>query len=154
MADHMPAEARNNIMHSTLTLSEKARLMASDVFKPEDAVTIGDDVAISVNFPSEKDIDAAYAKLTVGGTVMVPLANQFWGGRFGQFKDKFGVLWMFHFQATDDGEKDFSIKPYLRFDKSCDEVMRHIRSIIGGNIDSMVSSIIFSDIPRYMLTTQ
>ena len=134
----MPENARNNIMHSTLILSQKARLMASDVYDPKDAVTIGDDVAISVNFPSEKHIDDAYAKLSAGGTIMVPLANQFWGGRFGQFKDKFGVLWMFHFQATGDCENEFSIMPYLRFDKTCDEVMRHIRSIIGGNIDSMV----------------
>ncbi|CAM9372875.1 unnamed protein product, partial [Ectocarpus fasciculatus] len=98
VADHMPAEARNNIMHSTLTLSEKARLMASDVFKPEDAateiVTRGTNVSMSLLFDDDKKVPTAFDQLSAGGTVIEALLPQFWGGLFGHLEDRYGLRWM------------------------------------------------------------
>ncbi len=42
------------------------------------------------------DADAARAlfeALSAGGRVTVPFAKQFWGDRYGNFTDKFGVQW-------------------------------------------------------------
>lgn len=40
------------------------------------------------------DADAAWAKaLAAGATVRFPLANQFWGDRYGQVTDPFGYHW-------------------------------------------------------------
>jgi PhnB protein len=40
------------------------------------------------------DADAAWAKaLAAGAQVKYPLANQFWGSRYGQLKDPFGFYW-------------------------------------------------------------
>jgi PhnB protein len=40
------------------------------------------------------DADAAWAKaLAAGATVKYPLANQFWGDRYGQLSDPFGHYW-------------------------------------------------------------
>jgi PhnB protein len=41
-----------------------------------------------------KDADAAWAKaLAAGAVVTMPLADQFWGDRYGQLRDPFGHKW-------------------------------------------------------------
>jgi PhnB protein len=41
-----------------------------------------------------EDVDAAWAKAVgAGATVTLPLADQFWGDRYGQLKDPFGHKW-------------------------------------------------------------
>jgi PhnB protein len=41
-----------------------------------------------------KDADAAFHQaVAAGGTVVMPLADQFWGDRYGQIKDPFGHTW-------------------------------------------------------------
>jgi PhnB protein len=40
------------------------------------------------------DADAVWGKATAAGaTVVMPLADQFWGDRYGQLKDPFGHRW-------------------------------------------------------------
>jgi len=40
------------------------------------------------------DVDAAWQQaLAAGAEVVMPLADQFWGMRYGQIKDPFGHLW-------------------------------------------------------------
>jgi len=41
-----------------------------------------------------KDADSAFQQaVAAGGTVVMPLADQFWGDRYGQIKDPFGHTW-------------------------------------------------------------
>jgi PhnB protein len=41
-----------------------------------------------------QDADAAFDKaVAAGGTVKMPLADQFWGDRYGQIEDPFGHMW-------------------------------------------------------------
>ena len=41
-----------------------------------------------------EDADAAWAKaLAAGATVEMPIADMFWGDRYGQLRDPFGHLW-------------------------------------------------------------
>jgi PhnB protein len=41
-----------------------------------------------------EDVDAAWAKAVAAGAVVtMPLADQFWGDRYGQLKDPFGHKW-------------------------------------------------------------
>ena len=41
-----------------------------------------------------EDVDAAWAKaIAAGAIVTMPLADQFWGDRYGQLKDPFGHKW-------------------------------------------------------------
>jgi uncharacterized glyoxalase superfamily protein PhnB len=41
-----------------------------------------------------KDVDAAIAKaVAAGATLTMPPADMFWGDRYGQLKDPFGVTW-------------------------------------------------------------
>jgi uncharacterized glyoxalase superfamily protein PhnB len=48
-------------------------------------------VVLTLNVP---DADASFAKAVAAGcTVTFPLADQFWGDRYGQVKDPFGFTW-------------------------------------------------------------
>ena len=112
--------------------------MASDVNQLTEPVVLGDSISVSVNFTTEEDINSAYEKLSSGGVISVPLADQFWGAKFGQFKDKFDVHWMLHFDSK-CASNSIEIVPYMRFVKNCKEVMGDIKQILGcGRYEEMV----------------
>jgi len=89
----MPAEDGERLMHAHLRLNG-ASLMLADWF-PEyaggaPAPTPGG-VTLHLQVP---DADAAFQRaLEAGASVHMPLADQFWGDRYGQVKDPFGHLW-------------------------------------------------------------
>ena len=68
--------------------------MGSDVAQPLPVVTKGNNVSISLLFKSNDKIRLAYDTLGLGGKVLEPLENQFWGGLFGHLEDKHGIRWM------------------------------------------------------------
>jgi PhnB protein len=96
-AAHMPAEAQNNIMHGTLTTKDFI-IMASDAGRPDGTLTLGNVVRMSLHFDNDAEIEATFARLSEGGTIIDPLADMFWGGKFGTFTDRFGINWLFNFQ--------------------------------------------------------
>ncbi|MBC2003949.1 glyoxalase/bleomycin resistance/extradiol dioxygenase family protein [Listeria booriae] len=61
-------------------------------------------VTLMLDFNSEdaEDVaalDALYKRVTESGVEIIdPLKEQFWGGKMGIIKDKYGLLWMFHAQ--------------------------------------------------------
>jgi PhnB protein len=92
MAAEAPEEWRDKVMHSTLK-GDGFDIMASDGgpdSKPEKESNISLCVALS-DEAKARDI---FDKLSVGGTVTMPLEKQFWGATFGQLTDKFGFDWM------------------------------------------------------------
>jgi PhnB protein len=97
-ANH-PPEAKDLIMHARVTKGSTAGLpvlMASDTMPghPFHAVA---GFSISIMCESVEEIDRIFAALSEGGKVGMPLADQFWGARFGMFTDKFGIHWMLNF---------------------------------------------------------
>ncbi len=91
--DSMPKEMANNVMHATLTKDGAVLLMASDKMDPSPYM-VGNNNWISLQCDTLDEINNCFAKLSVGGTVMMPLAVQFWGAMFGMLTDKFGMNWM------------------------------------------------------------
>ena len=85
------------IMHSHLKING-GELMLCDDFssdmktKSETPIALGGSpvtLALVV-----KDANAIWAKaIAAGATVTMPLADQFWGDRYGQLKDPFGHKW-------------------------------------------------------------
>ena len=57
-------------------------------------VNQGNNVYICLQPDTREEADALFAALSEGGTVEMPLADQFWGEYFGSFVDKFGIQWM------------------------------------------------------------
>lgn len=80
----------DKIMHSALRVGS-ALIMASDGCG-EGAGCSG--VSLALNVATEAEADRAFAALSDGGKVTMPLAKTFWSPRFGMLTDRFGVDWM------------------------------------------------------------
>lgn len=91
----VPDEAKNYIMHAILT-SNGVTLMASDTM-PNQPVTNGNSVSLSINCQSTDEINHLFNSLSDGGQITMPLEDTFWGARFGMLTDKFGTCWMFNY---------------------------------------------------------
>jgi PhnB protein len=51
-------------------------------------------ISLSLTLPDEAAVERAFAALSNGGKVTMPLGKTFWSPRFGMLEDKFGVCWM------------------------------------------------------------
>jgi PhnB protein len=98
MADRMPKEMKECILHSTLTTASFV-LMGSDM-TPETGLKKGNSVSLMLNCCSEADIRLYFDKLSEGGTVLHSLENTFWGALFGDITDKFGTNWILNFDKN------------------------------------------------------
>ena len=88
-------EDRDKILHVSFPIGTTI-LMGSDVpetFGPPR--TFGDNVSLSYTADSRMEADALFAAMSMGGTVVMPLEDMFWGDYFGACVDRFGVNWMF-----------------------------------------------------------
>jgi PhnB protein len=57
-------------------------------------VTFGNNFYISIDTDSRDEADKLFKKLSNGGKVEMPMADQFWGDYFGSLVDKFNIRWM------------------------------------------------------------
>jgi PhnB protein len=60
----------------------------------------GGNIRLSLNFEDVAEGEKLFEALSSGGAVEVPLRDMFWGAKFGQFTDKFGIDWMFDVALT------------------------------------------------------
>jgi PhnB protein len=90
-----PESAKNKIMHVQLPITESVHLMGSDSvegFGPP--LKPGNNFHVCVVAKDKAEADRAFAALSGGGSVTMPIANAPWGPYFGMCVDKFGVQWM------------------------------------------------------------
>ncbi len=85
---------KNKLMHARLKFGNNM-IYLSDGPKGYKSSKDGN-IQLSVDVPDENKIEEIFSKMAEGGQVTMPLANQFWGAKFGMLKDKFGVSWMFN----------------------------------------------------------
>jgi PhnB protein len=87
--------AKKKIMHAQLPITESVHLMASDSTEGGGPpLLVGNNVHVSVVARDKAEADRAFAALSDGGKVTMPLANAPWGPYFGMCVDRFGVQWM------------------------------------------------------------
>ena len=98
LADKMPPQMKESILHGTLT-KDGLVLMASDMVG-EKGLAKGNSVSLMLNCSSEEEIKTYYAKLVTGGNADHPLEVSFWGALFGDLTDKYGNHWLLHFDKT------------------------------------------------------
>jgi PhnB protein len=94
----MMADDKKRVMHATLILNNGGTLMLSDMFDefggggtapPTEAG--GASVTVHLEYP---DVDRAWKKaVRAGAEIVMPLADMFWGDRFGKLRDPFGHVW-------------------------------------------------------------
>ena len=87
---------KDKVMHARFVFDGNM-IMVSDVFKGQPVSTNGN-IQLSVDVDNETKLDEVFNKMGEGGRVTMPLADQFWGAKFGMLRDKFGVNWMFNFE--------------------------------------------------------
>lgn len=85
---------RNLVMHAALFIGEGV-VMVSDC-QPGQPVTTGSNVQVTLDFDDAADMGRRFAALSVGGKVILPLQDMFWGARFGMLEDVYGIRWMFN----------------------------------------------------------
>lgn len=91
MADQMPPEWRNKILHTSLTIGD-IELMGSDCPPGYYEEPKGFSVSISLKDPVEAE--RIFNTLTESGAVKMPFQQTFWAYRFGMLVDQFGIPWM------------------------------------------------------------
>jgi PhnB protein len=98
LAEKMPPQMKDFILHSTLT-KDSMILMGSDMVG-EKGLIKGNAVSLMLDCSSEKEIRAFYEKLSTGGTQDHALENSFWGATFGDLTDRYGNHWLLHFDKN------------------------------------------------------
>jgi PhnB protein len=88
----LPPGHADKIMHAAFHVGESL-IMASDGCGGPDEPKFGG-FALSLTAPTEAEAQRAFAALTEGGTVTMPLGQTFWSPCFGILTDKFGINWM------------------------------------------------------------
>lgn len=100
----VPADkAADLTMHSQFDILGSTVMAADNFMQMEPLVYDAVSILIDLNSEDEAEMekaDAFWKKVIDSGTVKVNLAyeEQFWGGKMGDFTDKYGVRWMLHAQ--------------------------------------------------------
>ena len=95
MAEEMPEEMKECVLHSALTRGDLV-LMASDMVGNKGLIK-GNAVSLMLDCASEEEIRECYRKLAEGGEATHPVENTFWGALFGDLTDKFGNHWLLNY---------------------------------------------------------
>lgn len=91
MADQVPAEMHDKIIHSTLVVGDGA-LLGSDT--PPGRYEKPQGCSITIQLEDASEGERIFNELAEGGTIQMPFAATFWATGFGMCVDKFGVPWM------------------------------------------------------------
>jgi len=90
-------EQKNRVMHARMD-SKAVSLMASDGTPGNEQK--GGNISLSLNLEDVDEGVRLFNALSNGGAIETPLSDMFWGAKFGQFTDKFGIDWMFNIALT------------------------------------------------------
>jgi PhnB protein len=86
----LPAGWEKKVMHCTLKVGT-ATMMASDGCVAEGGFS---GFSLSLAYASEAEARQAFAALSEGGKVEMPIGRTFWSSCFGMLTDRYGVGWM------------------------------------------------------------
>ena len=91
MADQMPPDHRNRIMHISLQVGDET-ISGSDAPPQHYSKPEGFNVAISLKDAAEGE--RIFKELSAGGQVQMPFQKTFWSPGFGMLVDRYDIPWM------------------------------------------------------------
>ncbi|HEY8187424.1 MAG TPA: VOC family protein [Pyrinomonadaceae bacterium] len=91
MADHVPAEWRDKIIHTYLIVGDGA-LLGSDA--PPDRFEKPQGFAVTIQMNDVAEGERIFRAMSENGKVVMPFAKTFWSPGFGICVDQFGIPWM------------------------------------------------------------
>jgi PhnB protein len=98
LADQVPADWQDKVMHGSLTLGEMV-LMGGDVAPDRYEEPRG--ISLSLHLKSATEGERIFQELGKDGRVVVPLEKTFWAAGFGMLVDRFGIPWMINCEGSD-----------------------------------------------------
>jgi PhnB protein len=90
MADQVPPDWQDKIMHGSITVSGLV-LMGADVVPQSYEEPKG--FSLSVHMANVAAAERIFRDLSQDGRVIMPLEKTFWAARFGMVIDRFGIPW-------------------------------------------------------------
>jgi PhnB protein len=91
MADQIPAEWHDRIIHASLRVGPTA-LLGGDA--PPDRYEEPKGLSVTIQIDEPAEAERIFAALSTEGTVTMPIQETFWAARFGMCSDRFGIPWM------------------------------------------------------------
>lgn len=91
MANDVPADWQDKVMHGSLTVGEQV-LMGGDVAPGGYEAPRG--FSLSLQIKSTAEAERIFRELADAGRIVLPLEKTFWAARFGMLVDRFGIPWM------------------------------------------------------------
>jgi PhnB protein len=93
MADQMPKEFADRVLHARLALPDGGLLFAGDApaHVPYEGIK---GVSITLNYETTAQAEKVFNALAAGGQVTMPLQSAFWAKTWGMLVDKFGTPWI------------------------------------------------------------
>jgi PhnB protein len=98
LADQVPADWQNKVMHASVTIGEQA-VMGADV--APDGYEKPKGFSLSLQIKSTAQAEHIFHLLAKDGTVVLPLEKTFWAARFGMVVDRFGIPWLINCEGSD-----------------------------------------------------
>jgi PhnB protein len=99
LADQVPADWQNKVMHGSLAIGEHV-LMGGDVAPDRYEKPKG--FSLSLQITSTTQAERIFQRLAKDGTVVMPLEKTFWADRFGMIVDRFGIPWLINCEGSDE----------------------------------------------------
>ena len=93
----IPLGFEKKVMHASFRIGGTT-LMASDGNENKPNF---DGFSLSLSWPTAAEAERAFAALSAGGEVTMPLGKTFWSPCFGTLRDRFGIAWMISVAAGD-----------------------------------------------------
>jgi PhnB protein len=97
MANQVPADWQDKIMHGSLTVGEQV-LMGGDVAPDRYEAPRG--FSLSLQTPDAAEAERVFHALAKDGKVTMPLEKTFWAERFGMLVDRFGIPWLINCESV------------------------------------------------------
>ncbi len=90
-------DTENRVMHASFR-APGVSFMASDA-SPDKTYGEGP-MSLSLGTGDVAEAERVFKSLAEGGSVEMPLADMFWGAKFGMLTDKYGIDWMINCQTA------------------------------------------------------
>ena len=94
-AKHAPADAGMDCLPPNFVMYSEIQLFDTTISMTDGAETAGgiENFSYMIMFDTVAEVTTMFNKLAKGGTIVEPLAPQFFSSMYGFVKDKFGVGW-------------------------------------------------------------
>jgi PhnB protein len=98
MAEQVPTEMKDKIMHATLEIPGGATLMGAD--HPQGRKVLPTGFCVSIQVQDAAEGERIFQSLAAGGKVQMAFQKTFWAAGFGMCIDRFDIPWMVNCAAS------------------------------------------------------